>query len=128
MEKKDITNTELLTAIRENGQAIQKNTRTLQENNILTKGLIEQVAKNAVGIAMLESNIAQLPELGVPLAMEPFCTVKQAYSHFEPFQAVFDQSPSLAKTNPGILIQPGIPLNESEKDVFSACRTILYRY
>ncbi len=42
--------------------------------------------------------------LGVPLAMEPFCTVNQAYSHFEPFQAVFDQSPSLAKTNPGILI------------------------
>ena len=63
MEKKDITNTELLTAIQENGQAIQKNTRTLQENNILTKGLIEQVAKNAVGIAMLESSIAQLPEL-----------------------------------------------------------------
>ena len=63
MEKKDITNTELLTAIRENGQAIQKNTRTLQENKILTKGLIEQVAKNAVAIAVVESNIAQLPEL-----------------------------------------------------------------
>ena len=77
MEKKDITNAELLTAIQENGQAIQKNanaieknaqaiqknTRALQENNVLTKGLIEQVAKNAVGIAMLDSNIAQLPEL-----------------------------------------------------------------
>ena len=63
MEKKDITNTELLTAIQENGQAIQKNTRTLQENIILTKGLTEQVAKNAVAIAMLESNIAQLPAL-----------------------------------------------------------------
>ena len=63
MEKKDITNAELLTAIRENGQAIQKNTRTLQENNILTKGLIEQVAKNAVAIAVVESNIAQLPSL-----------------------------------------------------------------
>ncbi len=49
MEKKDITNAELLTAI--------------QENNILTKGLIEQVAKNAVGIAMLDSNVAQLPEV-----------------------------------------------------------------
>ena len=63
MEKKDITNTELLTAIQENGQAIQKNTRTLQENNILTKGLIGQVAKNAVAIAVVESNIAQLPSL-----------------------------------------------------------------
>jgi len=63
MEKKDITNAELLTAIQENGQAIQKNTRTLQENSVLTKGLIEQVAKNAVAIAVVESNIAQLPEL-----------------------------------------------------------------
>ena len=63
MKKKDITNTELLTAIQENGQAIQKNTRALQENNVLTKGLIEQVAKNAVAIAVVESNIAQLPEL-----------------------------------------------------------------
>ena len=40
---------------------------------------------------------------GVPLAMEPFCTVSQAYGHFEPFLAIFDQSPSLAKTNPGVL-------------------------
>lgn len=64
MENKDITNAELLTAIQENGRAIQKNTRTLQENNILIKGLIEQVAKNTVAIAVVESNIAQLPGLG----------------------------------------------------------------
>ncbi len=35
--------------------------------------------------------------------MEPFCTVSQAYSHFEPFQAVFYQSPSLPRTNPGMM-------------------------
>ena len=70
MENKDITNTELLTAIRENGQAIEKNTQAIQQtgkavhkNTILIKGLIEQVAENAEAIASMESSIAQLPAL-----------------------------------------------------------------
>jgi len=70
MENKDITNTELLTAIRENGQAIEKNIQAIQQtgkavhkNTILIKGLIEQVAENAEAIASMESSIAQLPAL-----------------------------------------------------------------
>jgi len=70
MEKKDITNTELLTAIQENALAIEKNNQAIQQtskavhkNTILIKGVIEQVADNAEAIASMESSIAQLPAL-----------------------------------------------------------------
>ncbi len=66
--------------------------------------------------------------IGVRLVTEQDCTVSQAYSHFEPIQAVFDLSLSLGRTNTGILFGPGTPLNESEKDVFFTSRTILFRY
>jgi len=70
MEKKDITNAELLTAIQENARAIEKNNQAIQQtskavhkNTILIKGVIEQVADNAEAIASMESSIAQLPAL-----------------------------------------------------------------